>query len=452
MKIIIVGMSKVGLLLVKNLSSNPSFDITVIDNVKEEVDNATELYNVNGVCGSGSSRTILLNAGIESADAIIALTPIDEVNITCCMIGKSCGVRYTCAIVNSIVFENDIEYLQKNIDYVINPRLLTAQEVFMQIGLPGKCKLDAMFGKNAIMLKTTVGENLLNGKSMIDVKKYFEQKVLIGAVKRNKDVYIPNGTFVLEDKDEIEMIFEKEYLPEILKKLSLPQINANNILIIGCGTTGYFLAQKITDSKMNLKIIDNNMARCKELSEIFPNAKISYINDAERLMIQDLKNIDVCILLADSDDSNIVHSLYAWSKGIKSIIMRVNSPQYEQLLNKTDFQITVSPAVTTVDKILSFIRNIAYYNDKGDDIKQIRLMFNASAETIEFIAYENCKVLNIPFSSPEFKIKKNVLIAIIIRDGQTIIPDGKSSIKCNDKVIVITKIGGKYNTLNDIFM
>ena len=60
--------------------------------------------------------------------------------------------------------------------------------------------------------------------------------------------------------------------------------------------------------------------------------------------------------------------------------------------------------------------------------------------------------LNIPFSSPEFKIKKNVLIAIVIRDGQTIIPDGKSSIKCNDKVIVITKIGGKYNTLNDIFM
>lgn len=451
MKIIIVGMSKVGLLLVKNLSNNPEFDITVIDNVKEEVDKATELYNVNGVCGSGSSRTILLNAGIESADVIIALTPIDEVNITCCMIGKNCGARYTCAIVHSIDFEKDIEYLQKSIDYVINPRLITAQEVFMQIGLPGKCKVDALFGKSAIMLKTTITNNL-KGKSMIDVKKYFEQKVLIGAVRRNKEIYIPNGTFVLEDNDEIEMIVEKEYLPAILEKLNLPQINVNNVLIIGCGTTGYFLSQKITENKMNLKIIDSNLSRCKELSDIFPNAKISYINDAEKLMMQDLKNIDVCILLTDKDDSNIVNSLYAWSKGIKSIIMRVNSPQYEKLLNKTDFQITVSPAVTTVDKILSFIRNIAYYNDKGDDIKQIRLIFNASAETIEFIAYDNCKVLNIPFSSPDFKIKKNVLIAIIIRDGQTIIPDGKSDIKCNDKVIVITKTGGKYNTLNDIFM
>ena len=90
-------------------------------------------------------------------------------------------------------------------------------------------------------------------------------------------------------------------------------------------------------------------------------------------------------------------------------------------------------------------------NKLGQTREQIRLIFNSMVETIEFVAYENCKVLNIPFSADKFKIKKNVLIAIIIRDGKTIIPNGKSVIKSSDRVIVITKKGGKYNTLNDIF-
>ena len=90
-------------------------------------------------------------------------------------------------------------------------------------------------------------------------------------------------------------------------------------------------------------------------------------------------------------------------------------------------------------------------NEKGDDIGQICLISNGNAEAIEFMAYDNCKALDIPFASPSFKLNKDVLIATIIRDGQTIIPNGQSVIKCGDRVIVVTKSDGRYNTLNDIF-
>lgn len=454
MKIIIAGMSSIGLFLIKMISSNSEYDVTVIDSCKAEVDKATDLYNVSGVCGNCSSRSTLLKAGADTADIIIALTPVDEINVVCCMMAKNCGTRYSAALVHCPELGGDIEYFKRiaSVDYIINPRMAAAEEIEIQLGLPGKMKTDALFGDSAVMLKTAVDDGgVLDGKSMIEVKQFFGNKMLIGTVRRNNKIFIPDGRFVLDGGDEIEIISEKSSVPDIIKKLGLPEPAANNILLIGCGTTGYYLADSLVKKKKNLRIIDKDMARCRSLADLFPNAEISCISDADKLMNQNMKNVDVCVSLTAEDDRNLVNSLFAWSCGVKSVITRINSPQYDKLLNTNDIQITISPTVTAAERILGFVRNIAFYNEKGNDIGQLNLISNGDAEAIEFMAYDNCKMLDVPFSSPSFKLNKDVLVAIIIRNGETIIPDGQSVIKCGDKVIVVTKSGGRYNTLNDIF-
>ena len=275
--------------------------------------------------------------------------------------------------------------------------------------------------------------------------------MLVGTVRRGKKIFIPDGKFILEAGDEIEIISEKSSVPSILNSLGLPNASSESVLIIGCGTTGYFLANHFTRIKKAVKIIDRDMARCRRLTELFPKAEISCINDADTLMQQNIKNFDVCVSLTGEDDTNLVNSMFAWSSGVRSIIARISSPQYETLLRKTDMQITVSPVVTASERLLGFIRNIAFFNEKGDDIGQINLIADGGAEAIEFMAYDNCKALEIPFASPDFRLNKDVIIALIIRSGETIIPDGSSCIKSGDRVIVVTKTGGKYNTLNEIF-
>ena len=113
MKIIVVGMSNIGSFLVKILSANPEYDVSVIDSRQEEVDKATDLYNVSGVCGSGSSRSILMKAGADTADVVVALTPVDEINILCCMIAKDCGTRYSSALVHRPDLVEDTDYFKK---------------------------------------------------------------------------------------------------------------------------------------------------------------------------------------------------------------------------------------------------------------------------------------------------------------------------------------------------
>lgn len=174
MKIIIAGMSSIGLFLVKMISANTEYDVTVIDSCKAEIDKATDLYNVSGVCGSCSSRNILLKAGADTADIIIALTPVDEINVVCCMMAKNCGTRYSAALVHCPELADDTEYFKKlaSVDYIVNPRLAAAEEIEMQIGLPGKIKTDALFGDSAVMLKTAVESGgALDGKSISNWKK-----------------------------------------------------------------------------------------------------------------------------------------------------------------------------------------------------------------------------------------------------------------------------------------
>lgn len=454
MKIIVVGMSSIGSFLVKILSGNPEYDVTVIDSNQSEVDKATDLYNASGVCGSGSSRSVLMKAGADTADVIVALTPTDEINILCCMIAKNCGTRYSSALIHCPDLVEDTEYFKKlaSIDYIINPRLATAEEIGLQIGRTGKVKTDAVFGDNAIMLRTSVENGSpLDGKSMIEVKQFFSEKILIGTVRRGKKIIIPDGKFNLEAGDEIEVITVKSSVPAVLNSLGLPDVSTDKILLIGCGTTGYFLASHLLRLKKSVKIIDRDMARCRRLTELFPNAEISCINDSDTLMQQNIKNFDVCVSLTGEDDTNLVNSMFAWSSGVRSVIARISSLQYERLLRKTDMQITVSPVVTAAEKLLSFIRNIAFHNEEGDDIGQINLIADGGAEAIEFMAYDNCKTLEKPFAAPDFRLNKDAIIALIIRNGETIIPDGTSCIRSGDKVIVVTKTGGKYNTLNEIF-
>ena len=100
---------------------------------------------------------------------------------------------------------------------------------------------------------------------------------------------------------------------------------------------------------------------------------------------------------------------------------------------------------------MRFIRNITVYNEKGNDINRIYSIAGGLAEAIEFVAFDDCRMLGVPLKNPEFKLKKELLLAGVIRGSEVIIPNGSTTIESGDRVIVIAKTGHRMNILNDIF-
>lgn len=455
MKIIIVGLGKTGVLLADTLS-HENHDVTVVDSNKKTVDEITDRLPVSGVVGSGASKHVLTAAGADTADLVVALTPSDEANLMTCQIAKKLGTRYTALSLDATEFANDKEFLIKEfgIDYVVNPKYDTAVAIERQIGLPGLVKADAFFSNDVVIIKLFVDKNSpMAEKAIKDINGVFGAEVLIGAITRDDKVSIPDGSFVVKTGDVADLIIPEHAVEKVITKLELIRKPVKRVFIVGGGTTGCYLAEGLIKEGKQVTILDNNKERCAELLDMFPKADVAYLSsvDSEILEEEGIKEADVCISLTGEDEKNLVISMFAWSCGISSIITKVDLPAYEKLLNKVNMDITISPTVISANMLMSFIRNITVFNEKGNDINRITTIAGGRAEAIEFIAYDNCKRLGIELKSPDFKLKRDLLIAAIIRDGKVIIPSGTSKILVNDKVIVMAKAGHGLNVINDIF-
>ena len=226
MKIIIVGLGSAGCSLVKALSAS-DYDVTVIDKEKKLVDEVTDEFNVNGIVGSGASAETLLKAGADTADALVALTHIDEINLLSCMQAKTIGTRRTAArlLLPDFVHEADSLKKQYNIDYFVKPKSDIAEEIFRNIGLPGFVKMEGFFGNEVQMIDLSVmPDSPLCDKSLIEIKQALNLNMLVSTVIREEELFVPDGTFVIKQGDQIGIVAAKADIPEILCKLGISGI------------------------------------------------------------------------------------------------------------------------------------------------------------------------------------------------------------------------------------
>ena len=278
MKIIIVGLGSAGCALVKALSGE-NYDVTVIDKNKSLVDNITDNYNVNGIVGSGASKETLLKAGADTADALIALTHIDEINLLSCMQAKSLGTRRTAVRLLLPDFVEEAERLKKdyNIDYFVKPKYDIAEEINRNIGLPGFIKLEGFFGNAVQMLNLSLKEGSpLVGKNLMEVKKQVNEDIIVGTVIRDGKLYVPDGAFVLQVDDQLGIVTDKETLADTLNKMGIEQKDSKKVSIVGGGITSEYLIKMLIEGKKDIAIYDNNIERCRELMAKHPQVKVNY--------------------------------------------------------------------------------------------------------------------------------------------------------------------------------
>ncbi len=359
MKIIVVGLGETGRSLIKLLDGS-EHDITVIDKDRACVDMITDKYTVNGVCGSGASIETLRKAGADTADVLVALTHTDEINLLACMQAKVVGTRSTCArvLLPDLADEKDKLKEEYNIDYLISPKEDLAKEIYRNIGLPGYVKIENCLNDEVYVLDlNAVGNSPLIGKSIAEIRTGICENMFIGVIVRGKKTIVPKDTEVIAENDSLYIVVYKEHIGEVFTALGIKRSKTGNIAIVGGGITGACLADMLTADKKKLTILDDNLNRCRELMERYPNARIAYAEGdiTEVLDEEHVDRSDAIISLTDNDETNLVISMYAWSKGVRSVITRVDRQVHVKLLHRVNIDITVSPTELCVFSIMRFI-------------------------------------------------------------------------------------------------
>ena len=438
MKIIIIGDGKVGSTLVSHLIKE-KHNITVVDNKADVVEHLVNTYDVMGICGSGTSYDILKEAGATSADLVIAATSSDEINILSCLICRNLGAKATIARVRNYEYSMQVNNMRDDfgINMTINPELEAANDILNSINFPEALRVDSFASGKVDLVELYIPEGSpLIGLSLAKIRTTFKVNVLICAVQRGEEVYIPTGSFTFKAGDRIHLTATRDNIKDFLFKLGLTETKIKNVMIIGGGIVSIYLAEKLINSKYSVKIIEKDYAKCKKLTEILPKASIIYGDgsDQELLDEEGIKSTDALVCLTNMDEENIIISMYANKVGVDKVISKVDKSSFRSIVEALGKITLVSPKAATANRIISYVRNNE--SKHAGNILTLYKLVNNTIEALEFKAV-NSKVLNVPLK--DLRLKSNILIASIIRENNVIIPSGMDFIQENDLVIVITK-------------
>lgn len=451
LKIIIVGCGKVGRTLVDRLSKE-GHDIVVIDQNQERIDNLTNLYDIMGIHGNGASYSIQVEAGINDADLIIAVTDSDELNLLCCTIAKQVGDCASIARVRNPDYSKEISYLQEKLGLVmiINPELEAAREISSILSLPSTLEVSSFAHGQAEMVEFKIEEgNVLNGLAIKDMNHSLSSKVLITAVKRGQDVIIPTGDFVLQANDIVCAVGARRFARTFLNEIGFKTRQVKNCLIVGGGKASYYLAKLLLQARIDVSIIERNKARCEELSVALPKATIINGDGGDESLLREegLEYTESFVPLTGIDEENIILTLYANQVSNAKVVTKVNRINFDNVLSQLNLGSVVYPRHITAESIIAYVRAKSASGD-GNDILTLYHLFDQKVEAIEFNISEKSAAVGVPFSV--LKFKDNVLIAFINRNGKIIIPSGSDTIEVGDTVMVVTTHTGFGNILDTL--
>lgn len=450
MKIIIVGGGKVGINLAR-LLSHEDHDITVIDTDRKVIEAIVNDHDVIGFCGNGAAFAAQEEAEVDRCDAFIAVTGSDELNIMSCMVASKIGAKRTVARVRNTDYSGQLLFMQNKlgIDLLINPEFETALELSRVIEFPAASKIET-FAKGRIELaEITVGEQSpLNGVMLRDIRKALDTALLICAVQRDGEVFIPSGSFVIKAGDKVHFTASKFALPSVFKALGLQKKKIKSVLIVGGSRTAYYLAKYLLRAGKKVKLIEQNRDRAITLEGMLEGAAVICGDgtDTDLLKEEGLQSFDAAVALTNIDEENIILSMYAAKQGVGKTACKVNrDPLADMVASMLTECSVVCPKENTAAIILRYLRAIE--NADGSSIQTLYKILGGAAEAVEFIAPDDCPLVGKTLK--EIKLKPNIIIACVSHQKEVLIPDGNTVINSGDSVIVITA-GTPLTSLSEI--
>ncbi len=451
MKILIVGCGKVGAALTEQLV-HEGHDIIIIDNKAAAIDHITDNLDVLGIVGNGASYHVLSEAGINNADLLIAVTNSDELNLLCCLFAKRAGNCHTIARVRNPQYNQEISFIREELglSMTINPELEAAMEIARIIRVPSAIKIDTFAKGKVELLKFQIpNTSALVDMQIMDIYRKLKCKVLVCAVERGEQVFIPSGDFVLKANDKISFIAAPQSAAEFFNRIGIQSNHIKNVVLIGGGTISVYLATKLLALGIKVKIIEQNIDRCNELSEMFPEALIINANASDRYILTEegIEEADAFASLTNLDEENILLSLYAHKVSKAKIFTKITRHAYDNIIEDMPLGTIVNPKYITADRIIQHVR--AMGNTKGSNVETLYKIVGNKVEALEFRARNNSSIIGIPLE--KLSLKPNLLVCCIYRNGKVIIPNGQDTIQIDDTVIIVTTCRG-LNDLNDILL
>lgn len=440
MKIVIIGDGKVGFRLAKQLSEE-RYDVVLIDSNEGKLKETGNKLDVSCISGDGVSADVQREAGVPNSDLVIACASTDEQNMLSCLIAKKIGAKHTIARVRNPIYYEQIDLLKEDLhlSMAINPELAVANEIARVLIFPSASKVETFVKGRVELVEAPIKDGYpIIGMTLAEMYKKLQIKILVCAAKRGNEIIIPDGSFVIKEGDILHIAAGHKQLEHFFYAMGARTKKIKNVIIGGGGKVGFYLAKKLCSMGMSVKVIEQNRRKCEDLCEKIPNATIIYgdATDYELLEEEGIGEADAFVSLTGLDEENIIAGLFAKTKGVHKIIVKVNEDARAQMVREMGVDSIVSAKSATADAIIGYVR--ARQNSYSSaNVETMYRLVDDEVEALEFIIKEDAYYTNVALK--DLPTKKNTLIACIARKRQIIIPNGNDMLQVGDSVVVVTR-------------
>jgi len=211
----------------------------------------------------------------------------------------------------------------------------------------------------------------------------------------------------------------------------------------------YYLAKALRNSRsVDVQIIEPDAERCAELSELLPRATVLQgdVRNQKFLISEGLLHTDALVSLAETDELNIITSLYGSRHNVPQIITKIGSIESSELIEDLPLGSVISPGRFCCNTIVRYVRSM---RTRDGAATAIHAFADGQVEAIEFEVDPDTFYCGKPLK--QIKLKKNVRLACIARGNEVVIPNGDSTYAEGDSVVVLVSGDSVILNLNDIF-
>ena len=450
MNIMIAGCGKVGRSLADRLT-NAGHEVIVMDKDFDAITSVTSMIDVMGYQGDCTSINTQMEAGIKKTDLLIAVTDDDEKNMLACLIAKKTGSCHTIARIRSPQYTDEIKYLKDELglSMSINPEMVAAEEMVRLIQIPSALEVDTFAkGKVSLIGLEIPEKSVLDDLAIKSLNSKVGNGALICVADHGGEVVIPNGDYILHSGDKISVTLSMGEINGFLNKIGIKAKKIKNVMLAGGGTIGYYLAKRLLELRINVKIIEKNKKRCEELADLLPKAMI-ICGDAtdKRLLLQEsVDQMDAVCSLMHSDETNILLSLYLSKTNPEiKVITKVHRNSYEDIVNELPVGNKISTKDITADYIARYVRSMQ--NSMGSEVEALYRIMDGKVEALELLVGEDFNFTGVELK--DLRLIDNTLICRINRHGSIIRPGGRDTLERGDSVVIVTT-NKNINGINDI--
>jgi len=432
MRITIVGAGIIGANLAKDLAEQ-NHEVYMVEKDPEVAAKVNEKIDAKMITGEGSDPNILKEAGVESADLVIAVTASDETNFVVCSLAAIFGAKKRIARIRNLALSQIVDEMGHehfSIDEIINPELVAADRIVKLIKAPGSHEV-ADFAEGKILLRSFIipEHSPLCHMKVEELKdEYSPWPFLIIAIKRNNDVVIPKGETTLENGDRIYVLLPAASLGEFLAFIDPDARRAEKIIIYGATSMGEKVAKDLLGYVREIVILEEDEAAAHAIAGRLNSVRVINGSPSEADILKEcgIEATDVFISASTNDHSNLVSAVLAKSMGAKKTIILTQQPDYLLIKDSLNIDIMINPRFLAVEQILRLVR--------GQGVNAVTKLMGCNAEALELVPAEGSPITKAPLKNISFPV--NSIVGAVFRGNEAFLADGNTQINKGDVTIV----------------